>query len=163
MKVLIAYATRFGTTEKCADILAETLKEKNLEVEIVNIKKDKGIKLEDYDFIAVGGSFFIFRMNALVNKFIKKNLNILLNKKTGIFMCGSEEDNWEEEIKKGFPEELLDRAVAKGYFGYEFNLDKMNPIFRSMIQKATDTTESVSKINTENIRKFAGEIAEALS
>ena len=75
-------------------------------------------------------------------------------------MCGSDE-NWENEIKKGFPQELLDKAVAKGYFGYEFNLDKMNPMFRNMMQKASETTEPVSKINTENIKKFAEEIAEA--
>jgi len=53
--------------------------------------------------------------------------------------------------------------VAKGYFGYEMNWDKMNPIVRNMMQKASKTTEPVSKINTGNIRKFAEEIAEALS
>ena len=53
--------------------------------------------------------------------------------------------------------------MAKGYFGYELNLDKMNPILRNMIQKASKTTEPVSKINIENIRKFAEEIAKALS
>jgi hypothetical protein len=39
----------------------------------------------------------------------------------------------------------------------------MNPMFRNMVQKASNTTEPVSKINTENIRKFAEEIAEALT
>lgn len=162
MKILIAYATRFGTTEKCAGMLAEILREKNLEFELVNLKKDKRVKPENYDLVIVGGSFLAARMNAFVMKFVKRNLNILLNKKTGVFMCGSDE-NWENEIKKGFPEELLDKAVAKGYFGYELNLDKMNPILRNMIQKASKTTESISKINTENIRKFAEEIIKALT
>jgi len=34
-------------------------------------------------------------------------------------------------------------------------------MFRKMMQKASETTEPVSKINTENIKKFAEEIAEA--
>jgi menaquinone-dependent protoporphyrinogen oxidase len=160
MKILIAYATRFGTTEKCASMLAELLREKNYEVEIVDLKKDKRVKPENYDLVVIGGSFLIARMNAYVQKFVKRNLKILLKIKTAIFMCGSDE-NWENEIKKGFPQELLDKAVAKGYFGYEFNLDKMNPMFRKMMQKASETTEPVSKINTENIKKFAEEIAEA--
>ena len=105
MKILIAYATRFGTTEKCAGILAEMLREKNLEVELADLKKNIRVKPENYDLVVVGGSFLVARMNALVNKFVKRNLNILLNKKTGIFMCGSDE-NWENEIKKGFPGEL---------------------------------------------------------
>jgi len=162
MKILIAYATRFGTTEKCAGMLAEILREKNLEVELVDLKKNIRVKPENYDLVIVGGSFLAFRMNSFVRKFVKRNFNILLNTKTGIFMCGADE-NWKDEIKKGFPEELLDKAVVKGYFGYEMNWDKMNPIVRNMMQKASKTTEPVSKINTENIRKFAEEIAEALS
>ena len=124
---MIAYATRFGTTEKCVGTLAELLREKNYEFKLVDLKKDKSVKLENYDLVVIGGSFLIARMNAFVKNFVKRNLNELLNKKTAFFMCGADKD-WETEIKKGFPEELLDKAVAKGYFGYELNWDKMNPI-----------------------------------
>ncbi len=41
MKILIAYATRFGTTEKCAGVLAELLRENNCDVELADLKKDK--------------------------------------------------------------------------------------------------------------------------
>lgn len=160
--ILIAYATRFGTTEKCVYMLADILKKKNLEVEIVDLKKNKTAKLENYDLVAVGGSFVAFRMNSLVRKFIKRNLKTLLNTKTGIFMCGAD-GGWEEEIKRGFPQELLDKAAAKGYFGYEMLWDKMNPMMRSIMQKASKTTENISKINTENIQKFAGEIIKVLT
>jgi len=162
MKILIAFATRFGTTQKCAELLAELLRNKGIEVELVDIKKDKRVKPENYNIVIIGGSFFMFRLNAYVKNFINKNLDILLNKKTAIFMCGAEED-WEKEIKKGFPGELLDKVVAKGYFGYEMNWDKMNPMLRNMMQKASKTTDPVSKINTENIRKFAQEIEVNLS
>jgi len=157
MKILIAYATRFGTTEKCADMLAELLKGKASEVELVDLKKNRRVNPEDYDIVVVGGSFMAFRMNSFVKKFVKKNLNTLLNMKTGIFMCGADED-WEKEIQKGFPEELLDKAIAKGYFGYEMNWEKMNPMIRNMMQKASKTTEPVSKINSENIKIFTEEI-----
>ena len=162
MKILIAFSTRFGTTEKCAGMLAEILKGKAYEVELADLKKNIRVKPENYDLVIVGGSFIAFRMNAYVKKFVKRNLNILLNTKTGIFMCGAYK-NWKDEIKKGFPEELLDKAAAKGYFGYEMNWNKMNPIIRNIMQKASKTKEPISKINTENIRKFAEEIAEALS
>ena len=161
MKILIAYATRFGTTEKCAGMLAEILKKKNLKVELVDLKKNKKVKPENYDLVVLGGSFIAFRMNSFVRKFVKRNSNALLNTKTGIFMCGADED-WENEIKRGFPQELLDKAVTKGYFGYEMIWDKMNPMVRSMMQKASKTTETVSKINTENIKKFAEEIIKVL-
>jgi menaquinone-dependent protoporphyrinogen oxidase len=160
MKILIAYATRFGTTEKCAGMLAELLKEKADKVELVDLKKNKKVNPEDYDIVVIGGSFMAFRMNSSVKKFVKRNLNTLLNMKTGIFMCGADED-WEKEIQKGFPGELLDKAIAKGYFGYEMNWEKMNPMIRNMMQKASKTTDPVSKIKPENINKFAEEVLKA--
>jgi hypothetical protein len=38
------------------------------------------------------------------------------------------------------------------------NWEKMNPMIRGMMQKASKTTESVSKINNDNIYKFAEDI-----
>jgi menaquinone-dependent protoporphyrinogen oxidase len=157
MKILIAYATRYGTTEKCADILAKQLNEKGHEVDLVDLKKNKKVDPSEYDIVATGGSFVAFRMNSGVRKFVNRNLKTLLDMKTGVFMCGADED-WEKEIKKGFPEELLEKAVTKGYFGFEMNWDKMNPMVRGMMQKAYKSTDPVSKINEENINTFAEEL-----
>jgi hypothetical protein len=77
--------------------------------------------------------------------------------KTGVFICGADE-KWEEEIKKGFPEELLDSAAVKGYFGFEMLWGKMSPFFRNMLQKEYKTEDDVSKINEDNIKKFADEL-----
>ncbi len=49
----------------------------------------------------------MFRMNSIIRRFVSRNLKMLLDMKTGIFICGADE-NWEKEIKKGFPEELLE-------------------------------------------------------
>ena len=157
MKVLIAFATRYGTTEKCAGILADELKEKGHEVDLVDLKKNKKVDPKDYEIVATGGSFIAFRMNSLVKKFVKRNLKTLLDMKTGVFMCGADED-WEKEIQKGYPEELLKSAVTKGYFGFEMNWDKMSPMIRGMMQKAWKSTDPVSKINTDNIKNFAEEL-----
>ena len=157
MKILIVFATRYGTTEKCSRMLGEIFKKKGHEVDIVNLKENRKVNPGDYDAVAVGGSFMMFRMNSIVKRFVSRNLKALLTVKAGIFMCGADE-KWEEEIKKGFPEELLGKAVAKGYFGYEMLWDKMAPFFRNMLQKEYKTDEPVSKIMEDNIKKFADDI-----
>jgi len=159
MKILIAFSTKYGTTQKCAEMLGSLLKEKQHEVDLINLKLTKSISLDSYDAVAVGGSFMMFRMNSYVRKFVQKNLDKLLQMKTGLFMCGAD-DKWEEEIKKGFPKQLLDSAAAKGYFGFEMLWDKMGPFFRGTMQKAFKTTENVLKINEENIRIFAEDLTE---
>jgi menaquinone-dependent protoporphyrinogen oxidase len=157
MKILIAFATRYGTTEKCAGMLGGILKEKGHDVDIADLSKNKRIDPGGYDIAVVGGSFMMFRMNSIVKKFTNRNLKKLQGMKTGVFMCGAEEE-WEKEIKKGFPEELLQSAAAKGYFGFEMLWDRMAPFFRNMLQKEYKTTEDVSRIKEENIKKFADEL-----
>ena len=160
MKILIIFATRYGTTEKCAGMLGEILKGKGHDVDVVDLKKNKKIDPGGYDIAVIGGSFMMFRMNSIVKRFVKSNLDKLLDMKTGVFMCGADE-KWEEEIKKGFPEELLSSAAAKGYFGFEMLWGEMSPFYRNMLQKEFKTTDDVSKINEDNIEKFAVEILEA--
>jgi len=157
MKILIAFATRYGTTQKCAEMLENFLKDKQHDVDVINLKVTKNISMDNYDAVAVGGSFMMFRMNSYVRKFVQRNLDKLLKMKTGLFMCGAD-DKWEEEIKKGFPPQLLDSAAAKEYFGFEMLWDRMGPFFKSTMQKAFKTTEPVLKINEENIKKFAQEL-----
>ena len=104
MNILIAYASRYGTTARCANILEEKLVEKGHKVTVADLKENKKIDPAAFDLIAVGGSFVAFRMNSFVTKFVKRNLRTLLEKRVGVFMCGA--DNiWEDEIKKGFPAE----------------------------------------------------------
>jgi len=138
-------------------MLENFLKDKQHDVDVINLKVTKNISMDNYDAVAVGGSFMMFRMNSYVRKFVQRNLDKLLKMKTGLFMCGAD-DKWEEEIKKGFPPQLLDSAAAKEYFGFEMLWDRMGPFFKSTMQKAFKTTEPVQKINEDNIKKFAQEL-----
>ncbi len=154
MKILIAFASRYGTTEKCANILADLIQKQNYEVVIVDLKKNLKISIDYFDTVIIGGSFVMGRMNKFVQKFVSINLKSLLNKKIGIFICGMDE-KWQEELKKGFPKSILDHSISKGYFGYELNLEKMSGIARSMM-KYVETPNA--GIRQDNIEKFAIEI-----
>ncbi len=154
MKILIAFASRYGTTQKCADMLADLIQKQNYEVVTVDLQKSLKIKVDDFDVVVIGGSFVMGRMNKFVQKFVSLNLKKLLNKKIGIFMCGMDE-KWQEELKKGFPKSLLDHASTRGYFGYELNLEKMSGIARGMM-KYVETPNA--GIRQDNIEKFATEI-----
>lgn len=66
MKTLIAYATKYGTTEKCANILAQKL---SSEAELVNLKKARTIDLNQYDSVIIGGSVMMGRIRKEVKEF----------------------------------------------------------------------------------------------
>jgi menaquinone-dependent protoporphyrinogen oxidase len=153
MKTLIIYASKYGSAEKCSNLLRDKL---NDEVEIVNIKKESIPEITLFDNIIVGGSIYMGRIQKEVKQFCLKNISVLKNKNLGFFICCmNENEGAEKQINTSFPEELLKNAVARGYFGGEFKFKKMNFLEGFIIKKISKTSEDSSKLLQENINEFA--------
>ena len=153
MKTLIIYASKYGCTEKCSNLLKDKLIG---EVKIVNMKKENVPDINLFDNIIIGGSIYMGKIQKRVNEFCIKNNSTLTNKKLGFFICCmSEKDIAEKQIKASFPEELLSKAIAIEHFGGEFIFEKMNFLERFIIKKISKTSNDKSTILEENINKFA--------
>ncbi len=153
MKTLIAYASKYGCTEKCAKLLE---KELNGDVTLLNLKKNSSANLDVYDNIIIGGSIYISKIQKEVTEFCKNNLNQLSEKNIGLFICGMQEKEViATEIDSNYPPELLEKAVVKEWFGGEFTFEKMNFLEKTIIKKVSKTTTSKSEINEDTIRHFA--------
>lgn len=154
MRVLIAYGTKYGSTEKCATLLAQKIVG---EVDLVNLKVKEIEDITEYDKIIIGTSVYAGRVFKEVTKFCKENLDLLKKKKVSIFTCGMlDGQKAEEQFNNCFPNELLQSVVAKGCLGGEFNFDKMgfaDKIIAKMVSKAQKS--NTSTISKENIDKFA--------
>lgn len=153
MKTLIAYATKYGCTERCAAALSEKI---SGDVELCNLKGVKAVDLSQYDRVIVGGSVYMGKIQKEVKEFCSKNLSRLTDKKTGLFICCmGEGEVAETELNSSFPQELLSNAVAKEYFGGEFILTKMNALDRLIVKKVSKTDKDISNILEDNINRFA--------
>lgn len=153
MDVLIAYATKHGCTEKCAKLLSEKL---NGRVDLCNLQEGRVPELTHYDKVVIGGSVYIGRIRKEVTEFCAKNLNILEDKKVGLFICGMRDgDDANTEINTSFPQKLLNAAVAKEHFGGEFIFKNMNFMERFIVKKVSNIDKDMSNILQENINKFA--------
>ncbi len=156
-KILIVYQTRYGTTSKATDYLASRLK--NAEITVINLKKEKMPELSSFDTIIIGGSIRAGMIQPGIKKFIKKNLDILLSVPAGLYLCCmAEDDQRNKQFNDSFPEQLREHAAATGFFGGEFNFDRLNFVEKKIISKASGVEESVSKIDYTAIDKFAEQI-----
>jgi len=152
MKILILYSSKTGTTEKCARLLSKYLKSEN---SVVDLAKAGEVNPNEFDGIILGSCIRVGRIPGNVKKFVEKNLELLKKKRLGVFFCmGETQDRFEEYLSNNFSKDFLDSCVAKGYFGGEFNFDKMGFIVRKVIKKMSEGREYPS-IKVENIRKFA--------
>jgi len=156
MNTLIAYGTKYGCAEKCAIELSKELKDK---VELVNLKENIKIDLSKYDHVIIGGSAYIGKIQKEVTDFINSNLNELMKKQIGLFICGMHEgDMIEKEIADNFPAEILGKAKSVKHFGGEFTLKKMNFMEKAIVKKIVKVTSDKSDINHDNIKKLAMEL-----
>jgi menaquinone-dependent protoporphyrinogen oxidase len=153
MNTLIAYGTKYGCAQKCAIELA---KEFDGTVDLVNLKERGNVDLSGYDRVIIGGSAYIGKIQKEVTEFISANMNEILKKEVGLFICGMQEgDMIEKEIAENFPSELISKAKSVMNFGGEFNFKKMNFMEKAIIKKISKVSSDKSDIYHDNIKKLA--------
>lgn len=158
MKTLIAYSTTLGCTEQCASRLKEDL---GNGVEMIRISQRRRFDLDDFDTIIIGGSIHEGMIQRSVYKFCENNLELLLKKQIGLFVCCMDPDaNEKELIRRAFPTRLQDHALASGFFGGELNIKKLNLLQKIMTRKAA-RLQKEPEIDFKRILEFARKLQEA--
>jgi len=156
MKTLIVYASKYGCTADCANSLREKL---SGNVTLVDINKNgKQVDINGYDTIIIGGSIYVGRVSKKLRAFCESNLEALLKKNIGVFLCSALAEQFNDTLKNNFPILLLDNAKTAKLFGSEARLEKMNFMDKMMIKAITKGDYSSFKISTASIDDFATEI-----
>lgn len=157
MNVLIAYASKSGTTEKCARILKALVDNAVL----CDLTKEHP-NLREYSCIIVGGSIRMGTLHKAARSFIMKNKEVLMRKKCAFFLCNCFVDQTDAYLKKNIPEELLKKAIVASSFGGELNKEKQNGMERmitALVSKKGKKSDTL-KLHTssEAINKFSEKI-----
>lgn len=152
MKTLIAYATKSGFTERCAQMLRERLGQ---DVDMANLSKDPSVNPADYDCIAIGGSIYAGKTQPELTKFCQDNMDTLLGKKLGLFLCCANLDQVDQQMATSFDARLTEHAVAREHLGYEFNLETMNFAMKMIVRAVAKVKKSETRVMTDNLQRLA--------
>jgi menaquinone-dependent protoporphyrinogen oxidase len=120
MKVLVAYATRYGSTAEVADKIGEVMRSKGAEVDVRDIKEKPDPA--GYDAAVVGGAVYIMMLNGKTKGFVAKHKKTLRNIPVAYFVvCGTlKDDTPENRVKIGNKLNPMKKKVAPvdvGLFG----------------------------------------------
>jgi menaquinone-dependent protoporphyrinogen oxidase len=159
MKILIAYASKYGFTQKAAEKLRDGLTAGKHEVTLINLGEEQPSSLDPFDAVVIGGSIYAGFIRPEVRRFYQENLAALTGKRLGFFVCCGLENKAEEQLKTVFPQELLARAVTTGYFGYAVDYGKMSFLDRIVMRLVSGQKENQFCLKEENIKKFVAELA----
>lgn len=162
MNILIAYASKHGTAEKCAKELGGRLKG---DVTFYDLKSKQNIDLSKYSHIVIGGSIYVGQIQKEVKAFCSENLSQLIDKNIGLFIsCMDDGEAAGNYIINNFPAELKSKAITTEVLGGGFIFSKMNFFERFIIKmvsknknngEAIDTKKDVLNISQAKLDSFA--------
>ena len=128
-KILVAYATRYGSTQEVAERVATTLREEGLTVEVQPAKKVQ--TLEGYQAVVLGAPLYIGRWLKDARSFLEQHQAALATRPVAIFTLGPTHgnENWDEEIQPQIDKELAQYPwldpVAVELFGGKYDPTKL--------------------------------------
>ena len=152
MKTLIVYASKTGTTERCAEILGQNLKEAT----IINLTAIQNEDINKYDKIIIGSTIRMGMIHKKVKEFINKNTEILKNKKVAYFICCGFAENYKQYFEQNISKELLEKAITYDTFGGELVLEKQKGFDKFIVKMVSKNIaqDREIKILNENIDRF---------
>lgn len=154
MKTLIAYASKSGTTKKCAEYLYDKVKD-NLEAGLVDLKKSvPDISL--YDTVVIGGPIRAGKLLGKVKSFMAKYQDSLKDKNLYIFFCCASDEYMEKYMKDNIPQALAESAKGIVSFGGEIDPDNAKGFDKFILNMmAKNMTGNRPCIAYENIDMLA--------
>jgi len=155
--VLVAYATKYGSTQEVAEVIATTLREYGCEVEVRPAREVRS--LQGYNAVVLGAALYIGRWHADARNFLKRHHTVLSRLPVAIFALGpldATEKQWQDartQLNQALAKESWLSPVSIEMFGGVINPAKLHFPFNHM--PAGDAR------NWTVIRSFAESVAAA--
>jgi menaquinone-dependent protoporphyrinogen oxidase len=128
--VLVTYATRYGSTKEVAEVVASTMQEQGLFVELAPVQETQA--LDAYQMVVLGAPLYMFHWHKDALHFLERHRAALSARPVAIFALGPLHDDAKEY--QGAREQL-DKELAK----FPWLTPKAIAIFGGKLDPATFT------------------------
>jgi menaquinone-dependent protoporphyrinogen oxidase len=128
-RVLVAYASRYGSTQEVAGAIAATLRENGIVVALEPVKEVKS--LEEYAAVVLGAPLYMLHWHKDARSFLSRHHEALAKRPVAVFALGpfhDEEKEW-NEVRSQLDKELAKfpwlTPIAIEIFGGKFDPEKL--------------------------------------
>ncbi len=156
MRVLIAYATKYGTTASIAGRVRDQLPG---QVDLVNLKMTPDPPVDQYDVVLVGGSIYAGRIRPEVTKFCERHQEALSATRVGVFIsCLYDGEQAGDQIGANFPGWLLARAFGRYNVGGAVQFSRLRFIDRIIMKKVARVSSDLSDTHESEIDRIVADV-----
>ncbi|MBN2355937.1 flavodoxin domain-containing protein [candidate division KSB1 bacterium] len=161
--VLVAFSSKYGSTQEVAEAVVTTLREQGLEVDIQPMRQVKSF--EGYRSVVMGAPLYMFHLLKGARRFLSKHRKALIERQVAFFALGPTNTGDEKEFQES--REQLDKElaaypwlspVAVEIFGGVIDPDKIDGLYKLFMRQvpASDLRD------WDAIRSWASDLAEKL-
>jgi menaquinone-dependent protoporphyrinogen oxidase len=86
VKVLVAYASKYGSTKGIAEFLGEKLRQRGMQVDVQEVGAVR--KVANYDAFVIGSAVYMFHWMKEAKQFLSKNSVLLSSRPVWLFSSG---------------------------------------------------------------------------
>jgi menaquinone-dependent protoporphyrinogen oxidase len=162
--VLVAYATRAGSTREIAESIGKILTESGIEADVLPVKKVRSI--EEYDAVVLGTAVRFGMLMPEMVRFVRR-------KKTALSMCPvaafvvcltMKKETPEHHIKAEFFLDPIKREImliSEGLFAGTMDYSKLGFVAKFIVRKMVQSPEG-NFTDSQKIEEWAQELTEHL-
>ncbi|HEX5374894.1 MAG TPA: flavodoxin domain-containing protein [Solirubrobacterales bacterium] len=164
MKVLVAYASKRGSTAEIAATVAKTLSEAGLEVDCLT--SDEVSDVSPYDAVVLGSAVYMKRWRGDAKHFLRKHSKQIAERPLWVFSSGPVGDPDQEENPDWLePPKIVKKVEKLGardhvVFGGRLPAEPHGPMEKAMVTGVP--VEFRDRRDWDQIRSWAEEIASKL-
>ena len=164
-KILVAYATKYGSTAEIAEKIGEVLRQAELPTDVLRV--DRVRDLAPYGAVILGSAVYIGNWRKEAVKFLETNEHKLIDRPVWLFSSGPTGEGDPVELLKGwsFPaalQPIIDRIRPRDIAVFHgcVNMDKLNFIEKGMLNNVKSPVGDFRDWNA--ITTWATSISDAL-
>lgn len=160
MKLLIAYASKSGTSKAAAEMLANLLLNRH-EITVADLDKAQP-DAKEYDYVVLGGSVRAGKAHKALRRYLADHTEALCAVPHTLFLCCGFADQFENYAEFTFDAALIESADDVMYFGGELDVSKQRGfdkflarIMRNAIRNSEDDELMLPGFLPEHVRLLA--------
>jgi menaquinone-dependent protoporphyrinogen oxidase len=148
MNALVAFGTRYGSTERVAKEIAAVLSSKGIAAEVLDLRSRKKETVSSYELVVVGSGIKVGSWSKEAQRFLDENRDDLKGKRVALFACcGDVEFKKEQaaEWKRKYVTEVGTKygiePTSTALFGGVLDFEQYGFLVKAILKSAKKTIE----------------------